>query len=129
MNGSISARVVAPPRPGRRPTQNPRPMPSSMKPNAFHCRTRSSPSQSASSTRYSLFTEFDVLRELLDDVLRLVHDFGEDLLRLVTRRELELQLGLLALGDRLRILDRPGECVAHHLDDFRRRLRRQDIGT
>src|SRR5689334_4011177 len=101
MNGSISASVVAPPSPGRRPTQNPRPMPSSMKPNAFHCRTRSSPSQSASSTRYSLFTELDVLGEFLDDVLRLVQHLDEDLLRLVAGRELEVHLGLLALGDEL----------------------------
>src|SRR6185295_12134522 len=117
MNGSISASVVAPPRPGRRPTQKPRPMPSSMKPNAFHCRTRSSPSQSASSTRYSLLTEFDVLRELLDDVLRLVHHLDEDLLRLVAGRVLELVLRLLALRDHFRIADRLGKRLAHHLDD------------
>ena len=48
-NGSIRARVAAPPIPGRRPTTNPVPMPTSMRLKAFHCRIRTSPSKNASS--------------------------------------------------------------------------------
>src|SRR6476646_5998910 len=118
MKGSISASVVAPPMPGSSPTQNPTTMPTSMKANGFHCRTRSSPSQEASSI--ASFAELDVLGEFLNDVLRLVHHLDEDLLRLVAGREFEVHLRLLALGDELRIVDRLGESFAHHLDDVGR---------
>src|SRR6185503_7944421 len=115
MNGSISASVVAPPRPGRSPTQKPSTTPSIMKASAFHCRTRNRPS-----TRASL-TELDVFAELLDDVLRLLHHVDQDLLRLVPGQVLEVELGLLAFGDQLRVLDRLGERIAHHLHDLGRR--------
>jgi hypothetical protein len=48
MNGIINARVAAPPMPGRSPTQKPRAMPTSIKLNAFHWRTRIRPSIKAS---------------------------------------------------------------------------------
>ena len=48
-NGSIRARLAAPPIPGRSPTTNPVPMPTSMRLKAFHWRTRTSPSTKASS--------------------------------------------------------------------------------
>src|SRR4029077_10972574 len=95
MKGSISASVVAPPRPGSNPTQKPTKMPSSMKANAFHCRTRNSPWSSASSTAKCSFAELDVLRELRDDLLGLREDFFQDLLRLFARRVLEILLGFL----------------------------------
>ena len=48
-NGSIRARLAAPPMPGRSPTTKPVPMPTSMRLKAFHWRTRTSPSTKASS--------------------------------------------------------------------------------
>src|SRR5438045_1641073 len=154
MKGSISASVVAPPRPGSSPTQKPTPMPASMKAKAFHCRTRSSPSNNASNKARLLpppcqtppfacgsrppyqggkgrnsFAELYVLAEFIDDVLRLVQDAGEDLLRFVARRELEIELRLRGFLLAIGILDRRGEGVAHHLDDVGRRVRRQHIGA
>src|SRR6478752_2870223 len=81
MNGSIRARVVAPPRPGSSPTQKPSRMPSSMKASAFHCSTSTSPSRSASITSEwtqlyfvkskRLFAELHVFAEFVDHVLGL----------------------------------------------------------
>src|SRR5262245_48542116 len=98
MKGSISASVVAPPRPGSSPTQKPTPIPSSMKAKAFHCSTSSSPSQSASSIG-QLLAELYVLAELVDDVLRLLQDLAQDLHRLVARRVVEIHLRLVRLGE------------------------------
>src|SRR5687767_11394933 len=123
MKGSIRASVVAPPRPGSKPTQKPSTMPSAMKASDFHCRTRTRPSRRAS------LTELDVLAELLHDVLRLLHHLDEDLLRLVPREVLEVELRLLALGLELRILDRFCERIAHRSYDVGRRGRRQHIRT
>src|SRR5215208_2357703 len=47
-NGIINAKVAAPPIPGSKPTQNPRPMPRSIKPKAFHCSTKRRPSMALS---------------------------------------------------------------------------------
>src|SRR4029079_18949194 len=126
MKGSISARVVAPPRPGSSPTQKPTPMPSSMKANAFHCRTSSNPSQSASSIG-RLLAELYVLAELVDDVLRLLQHLAHDLHRLLARGEVEIHLCLLRLGEELRVLDRLREGVAHRAHDRVRGLRRQHV--
>src|SRR5689334_22169347 len=113
MNGSISASVVAPPRPGSSPTQKPTKMPASMKTKAFHCRTSRRPCTNASSIRrdrvFQLFAEFHVLAELVDDVLRLVEHFLQYLHRLVAGGVLEVELRLLRLGDERGVLDRRGK--------------------
>src|ERR1700741_2164969 len=136
MKGSISASVVAPPRPGSSPTQKPSSTPSIMKASAFHCRTRTSPSKRASVKSYApnllsgrLLAKFDVFAELVDDVFRLVHHVDEDLLRLVSGQELHVELGLLAFGLELGVLDGLGERVAHHPDDVGRGGGRQDVGA
>src|SRR5687768_9537583 len=103
MNGSMSASVVAPPRPGSSPTQKPSTMPSPMKASAFHCKTSRSPSRRAS------LTEFDVLAELLDYVLGLLQNLDEDLLRLVAGQVFEVKLRFLALGLELFVVDCLGE--------------------
>src|SRR3954464_13112437 len=134
MNGSISASVVAPPSPGSSPTQKPTPMPSSMKAKAFHCSTRSRPWMNASSTAPNyvlctkLFAELDVLREFVDHVLGLREHFAHHLERLVARGVLEIELGLLCLGDERGILDRLRKGVAIDLDDLCRRARWKDVG-
>src|SRR5436189_3597938 len=128
MNGSISASVVAPPNPGSKPTQKPTPMPSSMKANAFHCRTSSSPWMNASITeRARSFAEFYVLGELVDDVFRLRQHFLHHLERFVGRGVLEIELRLVRFRDQRRFLDRGGECFPVCLDDVGRRLRRQHV--
>ncbi len=50
MKGSIRARVVAPPNPGRRPTTKPISIPTSIKPKAGKLRTCNSPSMKASNS-------------------------------------------------------------------------------
>src|ERR1700741_4678663 len=136
MKGSISASVVAPPRPGSSPTQKPSSTPSIMKASAFHCRTRSSPSKRASVKSYApnllsgrLLAKFYVFAERVDDFFRLVHHVDEDLLRFVTGQELHVQLGLLAFGFELGVLDRLGNRVPHHAHDIGRGGGRQDGGA
>src|SRR5688500_3493985 len=126
MNGSISASVVAPPRPGSSPTQNPKPMPSSMKASAFHCSTSTRPSKRASIIA-RLFAELDVLRELLHHVFRLVEHFLHHLDRLLAVDKLELALRFLGLGHQLGALDRLGEGVLHGFHQLVGSLRRHDV--
>src|SRR5438309_2710103 len=140
MKGSISASVVAPPMPGSSPTQKPMPMPSSMKANGFHCSTSSKPSMNASITVFlpphvgggrfpplqggggpaSSFAELYVLAELVDDVLRLRQHLFQDLHRLVPRGVVEIELRLVRIGHRRRVLDGGGEGFAVNLEDVGR---------
>src|SRR5262245_19166660 len=114
MKGSISARVVAPPRPGSSPTQKPMPMPASMKANAFHCSTATRPARKASAMP-GLLAEFHVLAELADDVLRLAEHLAQHLEGFVAGGVFQVELRLLALGEERRILERRLERGAHHL--------------
>src|ERR671937_534742 len=140
MKGSMSARVVAPPRPGSSPTQKPTTIPSSMKAKAFHCSTSTRPSSSASSTAncripYDVrnqasgrsFAELDVLRELVDDVLGLREHVFHHLERFVARDEIEVELRFLRFGLERGIVDRLGERRLHDLHQLLRRARRHDI--
>src|SRR4051812_43145304 len=122
MNGSISASVVAPPSPGRRPTQKPTTMPISMNSSGFQARTWTSPSNSASIME-PLFAEFDVLAELVDDVFRLAQHLVHHLERLLAGDEVELGLGLFRLGLQARVVDRLDECLLDRLQRLGRRLR------
>src|SRR5437588_2468900 len=125
MKGSISASVVAPPSPGKRPTQKPTKIPPSMKTKAFHCRISRRPWMNASSKRCLLLAELHVLAEFVDDVLRLRQHFLQHPHRLVAGGVLEIELRFLRLGEERRVLDRRGGGIAIHLDDVMRRIGRQ----
>src|SRR4051812_24615071 len=122
MNGSIRARVVAPPRPGSSPTQKPSTIPSAMKASAFHCSTSTSPSSRASSIAYSpnlnlrrSLAELYILAEFVDHVLGLGQHLFHHLHGHVRADVVEVHFRLGGLGDELLVVDCLGERLAHDL--------------
>src|SRR5262245_23767970 len=124
MNGSMRARVVGPPRPGRMPTANPMTMPMSIRPNAGHAKVWSRP-VNAERTKSVKQDGPETRGQGGLDLEELVHHR----LDLLAADVVDVELRLLGLAHEGRITQRLLEGLAQDLHAILGRARWQRVGA